>query len=67
MVYQVLACALVGSVLFTDAIGLSQLSALLQYGTCTVLVLFSCYHQVCTPSLHSKPASCAAVQHSAAA
>lgn len=53
-VWKVLACAFVGSVLFTDAIGLSQLSCMVQYGEyclvqyaiCTVLVLLSCYHQV---------------------
>ena len=51
---KVLACAFVGSVLFTDAIGLSQLSCavrygeycLVQYAICLVLVLLSCYHQV---------------------
>jgi len=53
-VWKVLACAFVGSVLFTDAIGLSQLSCavrygeycLVQYAICLVLVLLSCYHQV---------------------
>ena len=48
-VWKVLACAFVGSVLFTDAIGLSQLNPsfpVVQYLACAVLVLLSSYHQV---------------------
>ena len=52
-VWKVLACALVGSVLLTDAIGLGALSLsypFVQYGACTVLVLLSCFRQVSSQS-----------------
>mmetsp|Transcript_13006 Transcript_13006/g.29904 ORF Transcript_13006/g.29904 Transcript_13006/m.29904 type:complete len:404 (-) Transcript_13006:16-1227(-) len=44
--WKVLACALVGSVLFTDAIGLSQISSFLQWMMCSILVISSCWRQL---------------------
>jgi len=52
--WKVVACSLVGSILLTDAIGLSQLSTVLQVAVCSCLVTTSCWRQLFPPPRKSK-------------
>lgn len=46
--WKVVACALVGSILFTDAVGVSRVSGLFQVYVCTALTCSSVWWQLCS-------------------
>lgn len=61
--WKVMACALVGSVLLTDAIGVWQLSPFAQGAICSMLVLTSCFRQFWGPeAMRAKEAAARAAR-----